>query len=148
MAQALTDSNFAEIVEQGELPVLVDFWATWCGPCRMISPIVDKMAEKYAGQVNVVKCNVDESTDIPMKFGIRNIPTLLFFKGGELVDRVVGAVSQAELEKHIEKLRLSPFPFSYRVIRLNTYFSKFRQMIKELLNKLLRKSSGIKRFLE
>ena len=104
MAQALTDSNFAEIVEQGELPVLVDFWATWCGPCRMLSPIVDKMAEKYAGQVTVVKCNVDESTDIPMKFGIRNIPTLLFFKGGELVDRVVGAVSQAELEKHIEKL--------------------------------------------
>ena len=104
MAQALTDSNFAEIVEQGELPVLVDFWATWCGPCRMISPIVDKMAEKYADQVNVVKCNVDESTDIPMKFGIRNIPTLLFFKGGELVDRVVGAVPQAELEKHIEKL--------------------------------------------
>ena len=104
MAQALTDSNFAEIVEQDELPVLVDFWATWCGPCRMLSQIVDKMAEKYAGQVTVVKCNVDESTDIPMKFGIRNIPTLLFFKGGELVDRVVGAVPQAELEKHIEKL--------------------------------------------
>ena len=104
MAQALTDSNFAEIVEQGELPVLVDFWATWCGPCRMLSPIVDKMAEKYAGKVTVVKCNFDESTDIPMKFGIRNIPTLLFFKGGELVDRVVGAVPQAELEKHIEKL--------------------------------------------
>jgi len=104
MAQALTDSNFAEIVEQGELPVLVDFWATWCGPCRMISPIVDKLAEKYAGQVNVVKCNVDESTEIPMKYGIRNIPTLLFFKGGELVDRVVGAAPQAEIEKHIEKL--------------------------------------------
>ena len=104
MAQALTDSNFAEVVEQVEVPVVVDFWATWCGPCRMISPVVDKLAEKYAGQVNIVKCNVDESTDIPMKFGIRNIPTLLFFKGGELVDRVVGAVSQADLEKRIEKL--------------------------------------------
>ena len=104
MAQALTDSNFAEVVEQVEVPVVVDFWATWCGPCRMISPVVDKLAETYAGQVNIVKCNVDESTDIPMKFGIRNIPTLLFFKGGELVDRVVGAVSQAELEKRIEKL--------------------------------------------
>ena len=104
MAQALTDSNFAEIVEQGSLPVLVDFWATWCGPCRMISPIVDKMAEKYAGQVNVVKCNVDESTDIPIKFGIRNIPTLLFFKNGELVDRMVGAAPQAEIEKRIEQL--------------------------------------------
>ena len=104
MAQALTDSNFSELVEQAQMPVVVDFWATWCGPCRMISPIVDKMAEKYEGKVNVVKCNVDESTDIPMKFGIRNIPTLLFFKDGELVDRVVGAVSQAEIEKHIEKI--------------------------------------------
>ena len=104
MAQALTDSNFSELVEQAQMPVVVDFWATWCGQCRMISPIDDKMAEKYEGKVNVVKCNVDESTDIPMKFGIRNIPTLLFFKGGELVDRVVGAVSQAEIEKHIEKI--------------------------------------------
>ncbi|MBR3449884.1 MAG: thioredoxin [Bacteroidales bacterium] len=104
MAQALTDSNFAEIVEQGSLPVLVDFWATWCGPCRMLSPVVDKLAEKYDGKLTVVKCNVDESTDIPMRFGIRNIPTLLFFKGGELVDRMVGAVPQAEIEKHIEKI--------------------------------------------
>ena len=104
MAQALTDSNFEEIVNNGELPVVVDFWATWCGPCRMISPIIDKMAEKYEGRVNVTKCNVDDSTDIPVKFGIRNIPTILFFKGGELVDRVVGAVPQAEIEKRIEAL--------------------------------------------
>ena len=104
MAQALTDSNFSEVVEQAQMPVVVDFWATWCGPCRMISPIIDKMAEKYEGKVNVVKCNVDDSTDIPMKFGIRNIPTLLFFKGGELVDRVVGAVSQVEIEKRIENI--------------------------------------------
>ena len=104
MAQALTDSNFDEVVSNGELPVVVDFWATWCGPCRMISPIIDKMAEKYQGRVNVTKCNVDESTDIPVKFGIRNIPTILFFKGGELVDRVVGAVPQAEIEKRIEAL--------------------------------------------
>ena len=104
MAQALIDSNFAEVVEQAEKPVDVDFWATWCGPCRMVSPIIDKMAEKYEGRVSVVKCNVDESTAIPMKFGIRNIPTILFFKGGEVVDRVVGAVPQAEIEKRIEKL--------------------------------------------
>lgn len=104
MAQALTDSNFSEVVEQAQMPVVVDFWATWCGPCRMISPIIDKMAEKYEGKVSVVKCNVDESTEIPVKFGIRNIPTLLFFKGGELVDRTVGAVSQAEIEKRIEAL--------------------------------------------
>lgn len=104
MAQALTDSNFSEVVEQAQQPVVVDFWATWCGPCRMISPIIDKMAEKYEGRVNVVKCNVDESTDIPMKYGIRNIPTILFFKGGELVGRLVGAVPQAEIEKHIEQI--------------------------------------------
>jgi thioredoxin 1 len=104
MAQAVNDSNFDAVVTASDQPVVVDFWATWCGPCRMISPIVDQMAEKYAGRVSVVKCNVDESTDIPVKFGIRNIPTLLFFKNGELVDRVVGAVPQAELEKKIEAL--------------------------------------------
>jgi thioredoxin 1 len=104
MAQAVNDSNFAEVVEQGSLPVLVDFWATWCGPCRMLSPVIDNLAGKYAGKVNVVKCNVDESTDIPMKFGIRNIPTLLFFKDGQLVDRLVGAVPQAEIEKKIEAI--------------------------------------------
>ena len=104
MAQAVTDSNFSEVVEQAQQPVVVDFWATWCGPCRMLSPVVDKLAEKYAGQVSVVKCNVDESADIPMKFGIRNIPTLLFFKNGELVDRMVGAAPQAEIEKKIEAL--------------------------------------------
>ena len=104
MAQALTDSNFSEIVEQGSLPVLVDFWATWCGPCRMLSPVIDKLAETYEGKVNVVKCNVDESSDIPMKFGIRNIPTLLFFKDGQLVDRLVGAVPQAEIEKKLDAI--------------------------------------------
>ncbi len=104
MALSLTDSNFAEIVEQAKTPVLVDFWATWCGPCRMISPVVDRLAEKYEGKLTVAKCNVDESSDIPMKFGIRNIPTLLFFKGGELVDRLVGAVPQAEIEKKIEAI--------------------------------------------
>ena len=104
MAQAVTDSNFNEVVEQAEKPVVVDFWATWCGPCRMISPIIDQMAEKYAGKVDVVKCNVDDSTAIPMKFGIRNIPTILFFKNGEIVDRVVGAVPQAEIEKRIDSL--------------------------------------------
>ncbi len=104
MAQAVNDSNFDAVVTASDQPVVVDFWATWCGPCRMISPIVDQMAEKYAGRVSVVKCNVDDSTDIPVKFGIRNIPTLLFFKNGEVVDRVVGAVPQAELEKKIEAL--------------------------------------------
>ena len=104
MAQALTDSNFDEVVGGAAQPVVVDFWAPWCGPCRMLSPVVDALAEKYAGRVNVVKCNVDESTDVPVKFGIRNIPTLLFFKNGELVDRLVGAVPQAEIEKKLDSL--------------------------------------------
>ena len=104
MAQALTDSNFDEVVGGAAQPVVVDFWAPWCGPCRMLSPVVDALADKYAGRVNVVKCNVDESTDVPVKFGIRNIPTLLFFKNGELVDRLVGAVPQAEIEKKLDSL--------------------------------------------
>ena len=104
MAQALNDSNFEEVVGGAAQPVLVDFWAPWCGPCRMLSPVVDQLAEKYAGRVTVVKCNVDESTDVPVKFGIRNIPTLLFFKNGELADRLVGAVPQAEIEKKLDSL--------------------------------------------
>lgn len=104
MAQAVNDSNFDNLVMQAERPVVVDFWATWCGPCRMISPIVDQMAEKFAGKVDIFKCNVDDSSDAPSKFGIRNIPTILFFKNGEMVDRHVGAISQADLEKKIESL--------------------------------------------
>jgi len=105
MALQINDSNFEEVKNSaGEKPMIVDFWATWCGPCRMISPLVDEMSEKYADQVVVTKCNVDENTDLPMKFGIRNIPTLLFFKNGELVDKSVGALTKAELEDKIKAL--------------------------------------------
>ena len=100
----INHTNFEEVVLKSSKPVLVDFNATWCGPCRMLSPVVDKLAEKYEGKMTVVKCNVDDSVDIPMKFGIRNIPTLLFFKDGQLVDRLVGAVPQAEIEKKIEAI--------------------------------------------
>ena len=105
MAMQISDSNFEEVkTSAGEKPLVIDFWATWCGPCRMIAPIVDEMAEKYADQVIIGKCNVDESSDLPMKYGIRNIPTLLFFKNGDLVDKSVGALSKPELEEKIKAL--------------------------------------------
>lgn len=99
----ITDANFAEILN-GEKPVVVDFWATWCGPCRALAPVVEELAGEYDGKAVVGKCNVDENEDLPMKYGIRNIPTLLFFKGGELVDRLVGAAPKAEIAKKIDAL--------------------------------------------
>ena len=98
-----TNENFAGILSANNV-VLVDFWATWCGPCRMLGPTVETVAGEYEGRVAVVKCNVDESTDIPMKFGIRNIPTLLFFKGGELVDKLVGNVPKVEITAKLDAI--------------------------------------------
>lgn len=86
------------------MPVMVDFWATWCGPCRMIAPLVEELASEYDGKVVIGKCNVDENQEMPMKYGIRNIPTLLFFKNGELVDRMVGAASKADIAKKLDSL--------------------------------------------
>ena len=99
----INDSNFEEVrTSAGEKPMVIDFWATWCGPCRMIAPLIDEMAEKYADQVIIGKCDVDQSSDLPMKYGIRNIPTLLFIKNGELVDKHVGALREADLINKIE----------------------------------------------
>ena len=91
------DSNFEEMVINSQIPVLLDFWAPWCGPCRMISPIVEELSKEYEGKWLIAKCNVDESTDIPMKFGIRNIPTLLFFKGGVMKEKMVGSTTKAAI---------------------------------------------------
>lgn len=104
MAQAVTDTNFKEVVLSSDKLVVVDFWAPWCGPCRVLSPVVDALADKFEGKVLIVKCNVDDNTEMPAQFGIRNIPALLFFKGGQLVDRIAGAVPQNELESKINSL--------------------------------------------
>lgn len=101
MALELTDSNFDELVLKSDKPVLVDFWAEWCGPCRMVGPIVEELSGEYEGKAVVGKVDVDNNPGISMKFGIRNIPTLLLFKNGEIVDKQVGAVP-----KHILKGKL------------------------------------------
>ena len=99
----ISDSNFEAVLGEG-MPVMVDFWAPWCGPCRRVSPIVEELAAEYEGKVKICKCNVDENDGVPMKYSIRNIPTLLFFKNGELVDRLVGAVPKQEIEDKLKSL--------------------------------------------
>jgi thioredoxin 1 len=102
MAKEFTDANFEEEVLNSDKPVLVDFWAVWCGPCRMIAPIVDELSTEYDGKVSVGKMNVDENREVPAKFGIRSIPTLLVFKNGEVVDKVVGAVPKGSIAEKLE----------------------------------------------
>ena len=103
MANVVTNTNFAEMLA-GDKPVLVDFWATWCGPCRILSPTVDEIAEEYADRITVAKCNVDDAEEIAMQYRIMSIPTLLFFKGGEVVDKRVGVVSKEEIVSIINSI--------------------------------------------
>jgi thioredoxin 1 len=100
----VSDATFDQEVLQSEQPVLVDFWATWCGPCKAIGPTVDAVAAAYAGRLKVIKVNVDENGATPSRYGIRGIPALLFFKGGKVADQVVGYVPQDVIEEKVKKL--------------------------------------------
>jgi thioredoxin 1 len=99
----VNDKSFASEVLNSDLPVLVDFWATWCGPCRSISPVVEELAKEFSGRVKVTKLNVDESPATPTQYGVRGIPTLILFKGGKILDQLVGAHPKARLKALIEK---------------------------------------------
>lgn len=99
-----TDASFEADVLQADLPVLVDFWAAWCGPCKMIAPVLDEIADEYAGKLKVVKVDVDENRDAPAKYGVRGIPTLLAFKGGQLEATKVGALTKNQLVDFINSV--------------------------------------------
>lgn len=103
MALEITKENFNEVIASDKL-VLIDFWAEWCGPCRTITPIIEEMATEYADKAVITKCNVEDNDEITMKYGIRNIPTILFIKGGEVVDKQVGAASKEALVAKLESL--------------------------------------------
>jgi len=102
MAKHFTDATWEAEVLNSDKPVLVDFWAEWCGPCRMIGPLVEELATEYEGKASIGKLNVDENTAVATKYGIRSIPTLLIFKGGEIVDKIVGAVPKSMLAQKLD----------------------------------------------
>ena len=103
MVNQFTEANFEAEVLQSDLPVFVDFYADWCGPCKMMSPVIDKLAEEYEGKIKVGKVNVDENGDLAVRYGIMSIPNMIFFKNGEVADRVVGAIPKPAMKDKFEK---------------------------------------------
>lgn len=101
---AITEANFEDEVIKSELPVLIDFWAVWCGPCKMIAPIVEEIAKEYDGKLRATKCDVDSNQQIAIKYGIRSIPTILIFKDGEVAEQIIGAVPKQHLLTKIDEL--------------------------------------------
>ncbi|HCJ66072.1 MAG TPA: thioredoxin [Elusimicrobia bacterium] len=100
----VNDKNFAEEVIQSNMPVVVDFWASWCGPCRILAPVVEELSQEYTGKIKIVKMNTDENPSTPSKYMIISIPTLIFFKNGKPVDQLVGIQSKNEIKKHLDRL--------------------------------------------
>lgn len=100
----VTDGDFEQQILKSELPALVDFWASWCGPCRTVGPVVEELAGEYAGKVKIVKLNVDENNQTPKRYGVRGIPTLMLFKDGQVVDQVVGAVPKSRIKELLAKV--------------------------------------------
>lgn len=100
----LTDSNFTDEIKNSDVPVVVDFWAAWCGPCRMIAPIIDELATEYDGKAKIAKVDVDNNQQVAMQYGIRSIPTILMFKGGEQVETIVGAVPKEQIQNKLNAL--------------------------------------------
>ena len=98
-----TDANFDEAVLKSEIPVLIDFWAAWCGPCKVIAPLIDEVAEAYNGKVKVMKMDVDKNVATPVRYNVRGIPTLLVFKGGQVKEQIVGAVAKEKIENALNK---------------------------------------------
>jgi thioredoxin 1 len=104
MVMHITDQSFDEEIINSKTPALVDFWAEWCGPCRMVGPVIDELANEYAGKVKIAKINVDDNREVPARFGIRNIPTMILFKDGQPVQTIVGARPKEDLAKELDKL--------------------------------------------